>query len=213
MNTKRPDYKPDRPPHHPLHHNSSADEESALFLKELVDVAPLPQNSYVDRKPQPKSGDKYLIRQQLASSFSQKPDDNPLTETEVKMLQPYSWLEYKNPGVQQGVYRKLRLGKYPIETKLDLHRKTIRESRKLVWDFINLCLKKSYRTVLITHGKGEQSQPPARVKSYVAHWLSQIPEVLAYHTAQRQHGSYGAVYILLKKSEHQKQQTREKFSR
>ena len=115
--------------------------------------------------------------------------------------------------MQQGVYRKLRLGKYPIEHTLDLHRKTIKESRKLVWDFINYCMKKSYRTVLITHGKGEQSQPPAKVKSYVAHWLTQIPEVLAYHTAQRQHGSYGAVYILLKKSEQQKQQTREKLRR
>lgn len=189
------------------------DEESTLFLNELADVSPLSINTHVDLKARPKSGDKYKIRQQLASTFSQKSDDNPLTEDEVKMLQPLSWLEYKNPGVQEGVYRKLRLGKYPIEHTLDLHRKTIKESRKLVWSFIKLCLKKSYRTVLITHGKGEQSQPPAKVKSYVAHWLTQIPEVLAFHTAQRQHGSYGAVYILLKKSEQHKQLTREKLKR
>ena len=38
------------------------------------------------------------------------------------------FLEYKKDGVQDGVFRKLRLGKYPITAKLDLHRRTLRAS-------------------------------------------------------------------------------------
>ena len=53
--------------------------------------------------------------------------------------------------------------------------------------------------------------PGAKIKSYVNHWLREIPEVLAYHSAQRHHGGVGAVYVLLRKSEQKKQQNRERF--
>jgi DNA-nicking Smr family endonuclease len=69
------------------------------------------------------------------------------------------------------------------------------------------------RTALITHGKGEGRTESALLKSCVNFWLPQMPEVLAFHTAQKQHGSYGATYVLLKKSERQKQLTREQFTR
>ena len=38
-------------------------------------------------------------------------------------------LEFKRPGIQNGVYRKLRLGHYDIEARLDLHRFTVAEAR------------------------------------------------------------------------------------
>ena len=49
------------------------------------------------------------------------------------------------------------------------------------------------------------------LKSCVAHWLPQMDEVLGFHTAQRQHGSYGATYVLLKKSSKKSLQSREAF--
>ncbi len=190
-----------------------ADDENKLFLKELADVSPLVNDNHIDLPKKTKVADKYIQRQLAASSFNHPDQQNPLTEGEVPMLDPHSWLEYKNPGVQDGVYRKLRLGKYPLQSTLDLHRKTIRQSRKLVWQFIQQSIQQNFRAVLITHGKGELSDPPAKVKSYVAHWLRQIPAVLAFHTAQRHHGSYGAVYVLLKKSEKNKEQTREQLTK
>ena len=35
---------------------------------------------------------------------------------------------FKQPGVQEGVYKKLRTGRYEIEAKLDLHGLTVKES-------------------------------------------------------------------------------------
>ncbi len=89
--------------------------------------------------------------------------------------------------------------------------KGFKQARAVVWDFIDHAIKQNYRTILITHGKGEQGDPPAKMKSYTAFWLKQLNPVLAFHSAQPQHGSYGAVYILLQKSPEQKQKTREQF--
>ena len=66
------------------------------------------------------------------------------------------------------------------------------------------------RTVMIVHGKGERSNPPALMKSYVTTWLEQISDVLCFHSAQRQHGGTGALYVMLKKSPEKKAETRER---
>ena len=60
------------------------------------------------------------------------------------------------------------------------------------------------------HGKGEDSATPARLKSYTNAWLRQLPEVLAFHSAQRRHGGYGATYVLLRKNEVARSDTRER---
>ena len=66
------------------------------------------------------------------------------------------------------------------------------------------------RTVVIVHGRGERSNPPALMKSFVASWLQQIREVQCVHSAQRFHGGTGAVNVLLRKSAEKKMDTRER---
>ena len=88
---------------------------------------------------------------------------------------------------------------------------TVERARRVVYQFINDCIANDVRTALITHGKGEGRELPALLKSCVAHWLPQIDNVLAFHTAQKQHGSYGATYVLLKKSAAKKTKTREQY--
>jgi DNA-nicking Smr family endonuclease len=61
-------------------------------------------------------------------------------------------------------------------------------------------MSQGYRCLLITHGKGAQSNPPARIKSYVNHWLQQVENVIAFHSATPRHGGTGSVYVLLKKT-------------
>ncbi len=185
-------------------------KEEDLFTKEFADIEPIDSSDKVKLSP-PKINTEATIRRRLAAEFSSTVDTNYLSDNEVPLLKPHDWLAYKNPGVQQGVYKKLRLGKYPIEAMLDLHRLTIRQARQQVWDFITDSVKQNFRTLLITHGKGELGNPPAKMKSYTAFWLTQLKPVLAFHSALPKHGSYGAVYILLQKSEQQKQKTREKF--
>jgi DNA-nicking Smr family endonuclease len=122
------------------------------------------------------------------------------TGGEIKQLDPFDIVSFARPGVQHGVFKNLRLGKYDIQSTLDLHGKTVEQSRQSVWAFINDCYKQGVRCGLITHGKGQGREEPAKLKSCVNHWLPQIESVLAFHTAQKQHGGLGATYILFKKS-------------
>lgn len=138
-------------------------------------------------------------------------DPNPLTLGEVREVAPRDVLEWKKDGVQHQVFSRLKNGHYEIEGSLDLHRLSVREAREAVFKFFRLAGAKRWRTVLIAHGRGEQSQTPARLKSYVTHWLGQMPEVIAYASADRRHGGTGAVLVLLKKTAAAKEETREAY--
>ena len=135
---------------------------------------------------------------------------NVLTTEYVEPVEPHDPIAFKRDGVQEGVYRKLRLGKYDIHAVLDLHRKTLKEAHKEVFEFITDAMAHGLRTVMILHGKGVQGNPPAFLKSYVNKWLPQMDEVLAFHSAQKHQGGVGAVYILLRKSEQQKLENKER---
>lgn len=134
--------------------------------------------------------------------------------SEVKQIAPQDAVGYKRPGVQDGVYRKLRLGRYDIEARLDLHQMRLEQAEREIRRFIQDCLAHSIRTVLILPGKGDRSlTAPAILKSHLVHWLPEYEAVQAFHTAQPQHGGTGAFYVLLRKSESEKLRAREQFSK
>ena len=181
------------------------------FLEQMQDVTPLPAANRAEltkpRKPTPGEAER-----RRAATRMQLLNLNYLREDEVPWLGPDDWLAFKKPGVQNGVYRKLRLAQYPIEARLDLHEQRVEQARQEVWQFIRDCLRYEVRSVLIVHGRGERNKDRIAVlKSYVDYWLREIPEVLAFHSAQKHHGGSGAVYVLLKKSEREKQLNRERF--
>ena len=187
-------------------------EEDDLFLQEMTGVKPIPQTKVVEA---PRSGaptDAQLARREAAIADAPL-DPNHLSTEYVEMVDPHDVLEYKANGVQEGVYRKLRLGKYSSEAVLDLHRKTLQQARLEVFEFVRDSYRFGLRTVMILHGKGERSNPPALLKSYVNKWLPSMPEVMAFHSAQKKDGGAGAMYILLKKNETHKQQNREHYMR
>ncbi len=131
----------------------------------------------------------------------------------IEMIAPLDVLSFQRPGVQHGVFKNLRTGKYSLDARLDLHRMTVEHARRAVTQFIKDCVNNDVRSALITHGKGEGREKPAMLKSCVAHWLPQMEEVLAFHSAQKQHGSYGATYVLVKKSDKKKLESKEQNRR
>jgi DNA-nicking Smr family endonuclease len=154
-----------------------------------------------------------LERRYTALGVNRTPavDPNPLTLAEVPPVGPRDVLEWKKDGVQHQVFSRLKNGQYPIEGSLDLHRLSVKEAREAVFKFFTLAEAKGWRTVLIAHGRGEQSATPARLKSFVAHWLGQLAQVIAWSSADRRHGGTGAVLVLVKKSAASKEQTREQY--
>ncbi len=163
----------------------------------MADVSPLEQDQ-VEITQKYQITETHLARQTAAQTLTES-DPEYLSLDNVIMRKPEDIIEFKRDGVQEGVFRKLRLGKYEIQARLDLHRKTLKQARDEILQFLKQCQRMDIRTVIIIHGKGERSDPPAMMKSHVATWLEQISDIMCFHSALRQHGGNGATYIMLKK--------------
>lgn len=179
-----------------------------LFAAEMSGVKRLSTDKIAENKVDKETPGK-RIRRQLA--VADKLTVDPLSSTEVPLLKSNDVLEFKRDGVQHGVYKKLRMGRYEIDARLDLHRMRIDEARREVFRFIEECRRYELRTVIVLHGKGDRNPDRvAALKSHLAVWLPQMDPVIAFHSAQAQHGGTGAVYILLKKGDTAKQNNRER---
>lgn len=183
-------------------HFDSTDDE-ALLKSYYDNVKPIKaKKRAIDTARSAISETQVSERRRLATEH-QNIDVNPLTYQIHEFVGPHDIISFKQSGVQDGVYRKLRLGKYPRVAKLDLHRKTVDDARSFVYNFISKAYKNNQRCVMITHGKGGQFDEKSVIKSHCNVWLRQLSTVLAFHSCQPPDGGAGAVYVLIKKNKSQ----------
>ncbi|MFM2477461.1 DNA endonuclease SmrA [Celerinatantimonas sp. MCCC 1A17872] len=187
-------------------------DELDLFRQQLQGVAPIKQDRHLSHPSPTQPSDAQLARRASACAQLDEIEDG-LSDTLPAQLKPDDLISYKKSGIQEGVFKKLRLGKYPIGDRIDLHQLRLEQARIQILRFIHQSQLNGHRCVLIIHGKGAKSNPPARMKSYVCHWLPQLEDVLAVHTAQPMHGGYGAIYVLLRKSLERKIDNQERHAR
>lgn len=186
--------------------------EDDLFAEEMAGVRPLGRDARVRLVKERLSEDQQRDRRRAAEGEDQL--INPLEDEGISPLDAWFVLEFKRPGIQNGVYRKLRLGHYQVDACLDLHRMLVRQAREEVFSFIDEATRLGLRTLLIVHGKGQsksQGDQTAVLKGYVNQWLQNLDPVQAFHSAQPQHGGTGSVYVLLKKSDEQKRENRVQY--
>ena len=193
-----------------------SDDEESLFIDEMTDVVPLKREPRVRVSPNQPSSDSSLQARREAAVVEKNNDGNILTEDGLAItpLDPWYVLEFKRPGVQNGVFRKLRQGRYEAEARLDMHRMTAAIARKELYEFIKESYRLGIRSVMVIHGKGESKAERERssiLKGCTDHWLRELDTVQAFHSAQPRHGGTGAVYVLLRKSEEKKRENREMF--
>lgn len=185
----------------------------ASFMDEMQDVKPL---SAVNKAPLPSKGAETLAQRLKREALEKQIalDDNGLSVEYVEPVDPYDFITYKQDGIQDGVYKNLRLGKYDIDSRLVLKHLSFDDARFSIYDTLQACHERGIRCILIDHGIGTNSKPfPGFMKSYVNQWLREMNMVIAFHTALKQHGGLGAVYVLLKKHPNQKQINREQHQR
>lgn len=190
--------------------DNTADDKD--FRELMGDVRPLGGDHAVLLKRAPEITPGTLQRRLAAESLGRR-DDNFLSTTHIPLLDPHAELSFIRPGVQYGVFRRLRLGDYRFDSRLDLHGLTVEQAREALWRFVADCMKHDVRAALVNHGKGAGRSTPALLKSCVALWLPQFAEVLAFHSAPRHLGGTGATVILLRKSERARQENFEKHSK
>lgn len=119
-------------------------------------------------------------------------------------------LPQKTFQMDKRLEEKLRKGKLPIDSTLDLHGFRQNEAYEKLCRFIEQNFYQNKRTLLVITGKGENDSirehwtDPVRgiLKQRVPEWLSQPPcssMILNVLTANSKHGGSGALYVYLKK--------------
>lgn len=172
--------------------------ELLLFRAAVSDVTPI-DHTRVHHEPDPpppiprqrKRDEAAALHESLYGSGA----NEPLIDLYLEGGDEAAWTR---PGVQQGVLRDLRRGRWAIQAHLDLHGHTRDEARLAIHQFIAECQVLGKRCVRIVHGKGLGS--PGRepiLKKLVLGWLTQKKEVLAFCQARSVDGGAGAVMVLL----------------
>lgn len=184
------------------------------FLRAMADVTPLQSEERVRPARDTRCAAALNARRE-AALVERGRDSNPLADEGARPLDPWYVLAFKRPGIQHGVYRKLKQGRYPAEARLDLHRMNVKRARREIYAFLGECHELGLRSVLIVHGKGERSsnaEAGGVLKGFVNCWLRELHPVQAFHSAPPAQGGTGAVYVLLAKSEAKKRENRARFA-
>ena len=189
------------------------DDERKLFRELVGEVEPLRGDTPVSAGRPAERTPGTAARRRAAEGGEGASRDYLDDVANITRVKPGDELSWKRDGVQNGVFRKLRLGQYPVESRLDLHRMTVAMARRALLDFVNDGLAANLRCLLVSHGRGEGRENPALLKSCVNHWLRQMDAVLAFHSAQRHDGGFGATYVMLRKSRHKRDENRERYSK
>lgn len=102
-------------------------------------------------------------------------------------------ITYVKNGVDKRILRILKSHKITIEAELDLHGLTVPEAKKALNQFLDRCLKRQTRVVLIIHGKGAETG--SILKNCVNRWLRTCPFIMAFASSLSSRG--GALNVKL----------------
>ncbi len=144
--------------------------------------------------------------QRVPTNRSGEADDRSVMDSllaelsEADLLETGEHLAYTQPGVQRAVLRKLKSGRYSIQSEIDLHGLTLAEAKKELGEFIKAAQERRHLCIRVIHGKGRKTAESApRLKPAVNQWLQRHKQVLAFCSARANDGATGAVYVLLKR--------------
>ena len=172
------------------------ESETALFRAAMRGVRRLnlaPRQVAPPPRPRPRAHFARADRQAvLAESLAD------LRQPLAPVIETGEELQYRRPGVQEQVFRKLRSGHYRVEAELDLHGLTLPEATATLHAFLAESIFAGQRVLRIVHGKGRRSGHRGPVlKQLVNATLQRIGAVLAFASAREVDGGTGASLVLL----------------
>lgn len=171
-----------------------AEDEAALFRREMQGVRPAPPPNRADLRPAPpppvpvqRIEDERQVILELAH-LAGSPDDVEIEDDHC----------YLRPGLARDVLRKLRRAHWILQAELDLHGLTGDEAAAATLAFLAESARKGLRCLRIIHGQGHGSYKREPVlKGRVRKLLARHPSVLAFAEPPPVRGGAGAVVVLL----------------
>jgi DNA-nicking Smr family endonuclease len=161
------------------------DPDTGLWQRATRDVKPLAR---VARAPE---------QQALAETTPRPPAVPPAAAPALSLpaaLDRFAGIDRRNA-------ERLKRGKYPIESRLDLHGMTQTEAHRALLRFICRARADGKRCVLVITGRG--SLGGGVLKAAVPRWLDEPDfrsHLLAISQAQPRDGGTGALYVMLRRS-------------
>lgn len=124
-------------------------------------------------------------------------DGFSLTDDFEEVVLAGTLLSYVTPHVTDRHFHELRTGQLAFEATLKLTGMDKDAARQALAVFLKNQIKKGNNCVLIIHGNEAKGSEPPLLKNLVNHWLPQIKEVTAFHSASMKDGGAAALYVLL----------------
>lgn len=115
-----------------------------------------------------------------------------------------SVLQYQMDHLAPEHQQKLKKGQIKIDSRIDLHGVERFEAQDRLHRYLEHAKSHGLRNLLIIHGKGSKHGEAPILKTHLYLWLRHYPAILAMHSAHAKHGGTGALYVLLKKAQKQK---------
>ena len=183
-----------------------------LFNKVVADVEPLDST----RTPVYKNNINTLVRKKTVHALplgTKQKKNGTVIAVKRTLTIPIAVNDYaagRVPGLDRKTALKLKKGHFYIDYRLDLHGMSQKNAR----DALELCIfnasQSKYRSLLIITGKGHRADSKLGnyqsergvLRRLVPFWLIERPlsnSVLAFSSAQPEHGGSGAFYVLLKR--------------
>lgn len=191
-------------------------QDSKLFRQTLgdVDAVKLDEIHLAIPKPLP-------VPNQSQSNDQNIPNQMTADHLDIPDIGIGDELYFKKSCVQKQTIRKLRRGKFSIQSELDLHGMTVDIAKKELHDFLAYCQTTNHRyvrmihgktchtpniihgktchVIKIIHGKGHRSANKIPIlKNKLNQWLQKYDSILAFCSAPFHDGGTGAVYVLMK---------------
>ncbi|QCI16933.1 endonuclease SmrB [Buchnera aphidicola (Aphis helianthi)] len=102
---------------------------------------------------------------------------------------PVSYMRSKNSN---NILKRLKKGKYSPDISLDLHGLTQYQAQKKLGQLITICQKEKIFCAHVIHGYGKNI-----LKQQIPFWLSQHPDIVAFHQAPRVFGNDAAIIVII----------------
>ena len=178
-----------------MQNQDPSDEDKALFRQMMRDVKPMQTEP---KAPKEKVPPKVMPVAKHTLSDLQK-TSYLLSDNYQEVMSAESTLSYCHYPIPKKRFLELKKGEIPWQSQLDLHGCHREQAKQSLCDFLIQNHELGHRCLLIIHGKGSAHTEAPILKNLVNHWLKQLPQVLAFHSALPKDGGNGALYVLLKR--------------
>ncbi len=177
------------------------DKEYQLFLQEMRDVQPASWKKKTADSIKPGAATPAINTPDEEEACRKELEDIVRGKREIPVEHTPEYAEGPEINSNPRIVRKLRRGKFSVQSYCDLHGLTVREAMEWCEEFMKRSIAADRSCIAIIHGRGLSSPKGPVLKKMVHEWLTKgrwRRHIIAYSSAPNWDGGPGVTYVLLR---------------